>query len=176
MAVAIVVADYFIGRAVSLTILFIVPVALASRLSGRTWGLALGILMPLSHLDCAFFSKASAPLGDLAIDAAIRIAVLVAFGVLIDRTTRQAREIRVLHGFLPVCSFCRKIRTEDQRWQPMEAYITEHSEASFTHTFCPECAREHYGTYLDQAASGQRTDARAAPNKPQQTAHPTAAK
>jgi hypothetical protein len=84
------------------------------------------------------------------INAAIRTGVLVVFAVLIDRTTRQAREIRVLHGLIPVCAFCKKIRTEDQKWQPIEHYITQHSEATFTSTFCPECAKQHYGEYYDK--------------------------
>jgi hypothetical protein len=154
MAGAILAADYFVGSLVSLTILFIVPVALAARIDGRGWGIALGILMPVTHFMCAYSSVSRKGITDLAIDAGIRIAVLVAFAVLIDRTTRLAREVRVLHGLLPVCAFCRKVRGENDDWQPMETYITAHSEASFTHTFCPACALEHYGSYLKPKPPG----------------------
>jgi hypothetical protein len=150
LATVILAADYFTGPLISISILFVIPVALASRLSGLWWGIALGTLLPIAHLGFTFVWNTPWTLADSLINAGIRMAVLVTFAVLIDRVTRQAREIRVLHGLLPVCAFCKKIRTEDQNWRPIESYITEHSEASFTHTFCPECAEQHYGEYFDQ--------------------------
>lgn len=53
-------------------------------------------------------------------------------------------EISVLKGILPVCSFCKKIRDENDEWQSMEHYISGHSDAEFSHGFCPDCGREHY--------------------------------
>jgi hypothetical protein len=92
---------------------------------------------------------------DKVVNAAIRIAVLVAFAVLIDRVGRQSREIRVLRGLLPVCCFCKKIRTESEDWTPIETYISERSEATFTHTFCPDCAKQHYPEIFDPARAGK---------------------
>jgi hypothetical protein len=106
--------------------------------------------MPLARFGFTFLWKTPWTLADSLINAGIRMAVLVTFAVLIDRVTRQGREIRILHGLLPVCAFCKKIRIEDQNWRPIESYITEHSEASFTHTVCPECAKQHYGECFDQ--------------------------
>jgi hypothetical protein len=48
-------------------------------------------------------------------------------------------EIRVLKGMLPICASCKKIRTKNGEWTQMERYITEHSNASFSHGLCPEC-------------------------------------
>jgi K+-sensing histidine kinase KdpD len=163
LATAILVGDYFTGPLISFSILFLVPVALAARLSGRWWGIALGALMPLAHLGFTFLWNAPWTLADSMVNAGIRMAVLMAFAVLIDRVTRQAREIRVLRGLLPVCAFCKKIRTEDQNWRPIESYITEHSQASFTHTFCPECAKQHYGEYFDQIKARLPGDQQGAP-------------
>jgi hypothetical protein len=147
LAIAILAGDYFSGPFVSLAILFLIPVALASRFSGVTWGLAWGVLLPAIHFGFIFLHPQVRPFADSLINAAIRMGTLVLFAVLIDRTTRQAREIRVPRGLIPVCAFFKKIRTEDQRWQPIEIYITQHSEATFTNTFCPECAAEDYGEY-----------------------------
>jgi hypothetical protein len=66
-----------------------------------------------------------------------------------EREAREAlektmSELRVLRGVLPVCSHCRKIRTEVGEWQQMERYVREHSEADFSHGVCPDCAVEHY--------------------------------
>jgi PAS domain S-box-containing protein len=47
--------------------------------------------------------------------------------------------LKVLRGLLPICASCKKIRAEDGSWQQMEAYISNHSEADFTHGLCPTC-------------------------------------
>jgi DNA-binding response OmpR family regulator len=53
-------------------------------------------------------------------------------------------KIRTLKGMLPICSSCKKIRDDHGYWNRIEKYITEHSEAAFTHGICPECARKLY--------------------------------
>lgn len=60
------------------------------------------------------------------------------------RLEQLLSEISVLKGILPVCSFCKKIRDENDQWQSMEHYISSHSEAQFSHGFCPDCGKEHY--------------------------------
>ncbi|MEA3547443.1 MAG: response regulator [Thermodesulfobacteriota bacterium] len=57
-------------------------------------------------------------------------------------------EVKKLSGFLPICAFCKKIRDDEGYWQQVEQYITEHSEAIFSHGVCPTCAEEHYGDIL----------------------------
>ncbi|MCD6292636.1 MAG: response regulator [Deltaproteobacteria bacterium] len=57
-------------------------------------------------------------------------------------------EVKKLSGFLPICSFCKKIRDDKGYWQQLEKYIDEHSEAKFSHGMCPECMEEHYGDLL----------------------------
>jgi len=63
------------------------------------------------------------------------------------------KQLKHLEGFLPVCSFCKKIRIGSE-WIQLEKYITEHSEAVFSHSLCPECTEEHYGDILRK---GQRS-------------------
>lgn len=53
------------------------------------------------------------------------------------------QHIKCLEGFLPVCSICKKIRVENT-WVPMEDFISDRSEAVFSHGVCPECERQHY--------------------------------
>lgn len=50
----------------------------------------------------------------------------------------QAR-VRHLEGIIPICMYCKKIRDDKASWQQMEQYISEHSEALFSHSICPEC-------------------------------------
>lgn len=48
-------------------------------------------------------------------------------------------EIRRLQGLLPICCYCKKIRDDRNYWKQVEEYITERSEARFTHSICPDC-------------------------------------
>ncbi len=70
----------------------------------------------------------------------------------LERTIRERdnalEEVKTLRGLLPVCSFCMKIRDEKGTWQKMEDYISARSQVEFTHGFCAECARKHYGVIL----------------------------
>ena len=52
--------------------------------------------------------------------------------------------IRTLKGMLPICSNCKKIMDDDGYWNRIEKYITEHSDAEFSHGICPECALKLY--------------------------------
>ncbi len=47
--------------------------------------------------------------------------------------------VNKLSGLLPICSYCKRIRKEENRWQQLEAYLSEHSEAEFSHGVCPDC-------------------------------------
>jgi DNA-binding response OmpR family regulator len=50
--------------------------------------------------------------------------------------------VKQLEGIIPICMYCKKIRDDHNSWQQLEAYITEHSEAMFSHGLCPHCAEE----------------------------------
>ena len=49
------------------------------------------------------------------------------------------RNINQLQGMLPMCSYCKKIRDDQNYWQQVESYISQHSEAQFSHGVCPDC-------------------------------------
>lgn len=48
-------------------------------------------------------------------------------------------EIKTLTGLLPICAWCKKIRDDTGYWDEVEHYISEHSNAEFTHGMCTEC-------------------------------------
>ena len=50
--------------------------------------------------------------------------------------------VKRLQGLLPICSYCKRIRGDDQYWQQVDSYITEHSDAEFTHGICPPCSQK----------------------------------
>lgn len=51
-------------------------------------------------------------------------------------------EIKTLRGLIPICCSCKKIRDDSGYWQQVEKYIKDHSEAEFTHSFCPSCVEK----------------------------------
>jgi len=67
---------------------------------------------------------------------------------LLTQLEHSAREIKTLRGFLPICSHCKKIREDNGYWTQIEAYISNHSEAEFSHGLCPECATALYPQYF----------------------------
>lgn len=52
---------------------------------------------------------------------------------------QRLSEIKTLRGLLPICSYCKKIRDDKGYWNQIEGYVTEHSEALFSHGICPAC-------------------------------------
>lgn len=63
---------------------------------------------------------------------------------LIDKLQKALSEVKTLRGFLPICASCKKIRDDKGYWNQIESYISKHSEAEFSHSICPECARKLY--------------------------------
>jgi PAS domain S-box-containing protein len=55
-------------------------------------------------------------------------------------------EVRTLQAYLPICSYCRKIRDDENYWQSVESYITAHTGTQFSHGICPSC----YTTVMEQ--------------------------
>lgn len=66
--------------------------------------------------------------------------------LILELTTALAK-VKQLEGIIPICSYCKKIRDDKESWQQLESYISNHSEALFSHGICPECylkvAEEH---------------------------------
>jgi len=52
-----------------------------------------------------------------------------------------AEKVKVLSGLIPICASCKKIRDNRGYWNQIEVYIRDHSEATFSHGICPECAK-----------------------------------
>ena len=58
--------------------------------------------------------------------------------------------IKTLRGLLPMCAYCKKIRDDKQYWQQVEGYISEHSEAEFSHAICPDCYKKYFQPALNK--------------------------
>jgi hypothetical protein len=98
----------------------------------------------------------------------IGAAICVVAGMLIANVQRMGRELAgarreldALSGLLPVCSSCHKIRDEKGGWISLERYVSSHSEASFTHGLCDECAGRLYPDLMVPAMGGKTRRGRA---------------
>jgi hypothetical protein len=65
-----------------------------------------------------------------------------------EELRRALGEVKQLSGMLPICSSCKQIRNDQGYWQEVEVYLTEHSEAVFSHGLCPDCAHRLYPEYF----------------------------
>jgi len=149
ISAVILVVDYLTGPYIQFPILFVVPVALATSLHGLVGGISVAVLMPTLRLLFYFVWRVPVGWALETADTLVDVVILCGFALLVDRILRQEREIRVLEGMLPICSFCKRIRQEDGSWRQLESYITERSAARFSHTFCPQCGRTHYPDLVD---------------------------
>ena len=63
-----------------------------------------------------------------------------------ERTEKELQEtrdqVKHLEGIIPICMYCKQIRDDEKSWHQLETYISNHSEAMFSHGMCPECAEK----------------------------------
>jgi HAMP domain-containing protein len=73
---------------------------------------------------------------------------------LVRELQKALSKIKTLSGLLPICSWCKRIRDDKGYWKQVEVYVSEHSEADFTHGICPEClkktSKEFFGEDEDE--------------------------
>jgi hypothetical protein len=70
-----------------------------------------------------------------------------------DEKVRAQRDVKkkyekLLSGFIPICASCKGIRDEEGVWHELEPYIQHHTEAQFSHSICPACAKKLYPHFV----------------------------
>ena len=71
---------------------------------------------------------------------------------------RQALEqIKTLRGIVPICASCKKIRDDQGYWNQVEVYVSDHTEAEFSHGICPECAKKLYPEFAHGDGARRKT-------------------
>lgn len=63
---------------------------------------------------------------------------------IIRRLEKALEEIDVLHGILPLCSYCKQIRNTEGVWEEVDVYIHNNSQADISHSICPNCLEQHF--------------------------------
>lgn len=67
-------------------------------------------------------------------------------------------KVKTLRGILPICASCKNIRNDEGYWTQLEQYISQCTDACFSHSICPECMKKLYPDLEDQAKEGQRDE------------------
>ncbi len=158
LLVAIAGVDSLYGAVLTMAAFYLIPIALvALRLEQRA-GLVASIVCGIVWL---FLERQRAPGFFIWPDMwnlLMRVGIFVAFAFVLSRIKwdimRETQlnnelqaalaEVKQLSGLLPICAWCKRIRDEEGNWEPMETYITVHSEADFTHGICPDCAEKYH--------------------------------
>lgn len=142
----VMLGDYLTGPFIHSAVLFyLIPVALAAWSTRSRWpSLAVAFVWPFLRLGIVVLWGWPWPTRLTIEDTVVDVILSCGFAALIWQMRRQLLEIRTLEGLLPMCGFCKRIRTPGG-WERVDSYILHNSEALITHTFCPECGRLHYG-------------------------------
>lgn len=144
IAAFVILLDYAVGPIVEFPGMFILPVMYGAWYGGLRWGLPLS-LIPLAHIATVWASGAPAGLFEVIITAVIRTMVLapVAWWITSVGESQRAlkKEVDLLEGLLPICSYCKKIRDDAGEWQELERYIQDRTDVTFTHGVCGACVK-----------------------------------
>jgi len=149
VAVALIAADYAIGPESQFPVLYVIPVTLAAWYSGRWPAVAMAIAVPLFHV--VFLMAVMRGTEDamlLATMTVARGAVILVMALWVARLAEHERQLLryvvKLEGLLRICAVCKSIRNEAGVWEPLEVFISDRSDADFTHGLCPRCVARHY--------------------------------
>ncbi len=146
-------------------LLFVAAVIVVSRYAGAAPGLVVSLA---SVLFFDWFFDSTPQVLDFSVGGVARAVVFGSVSVLVasieqhrryamekleksNRTLQTAlEEIKTLRGLLPICMYCKQIRTDEETWVGIEEYVRKHSEAEFSHGLCPACYRKHYPELYNQ--------------------------
>ncbi len=104
-------------------------------------------LSNLFHLSLISIEVVVAIIGN--ITDAVGISFLIfGFVKIIKYAQEEKKHIHNLEALLPICANCKKYRTKDNQWMPIEKYLIDNGAPQLTHGICPECAGKLYGDIL----------------------------
>lgn len=152
IAAVVLTVDVVTGNEVRFPILFVMPVLTAAWYSRPIGAYGIALLLPITRHGFFFGWHWPPPSELFILNTTIEISVLLLVSYLTVRTAGQTRElakrVKQLEGLLPICMHCHQICDNQQTWHQLEAYITDHSEARFSHGICPLCQLKYYPQFF----------------------------
>jgi len=67
-----------------------------------------------------------------------------------ERLLQLKTKVHQLEGLLPICSYCKRIRDDNDQWQAVDRFVNQRSEVAFSHGVCPDCYHEHIEPQLQK--------------------------
>jgi K+-sensing histidine kinase KdpD len=147
-AAVFVAIDYVAAAGTQFPTLYLIPVVLAAWYSGAWPAIVLAVAVSALHVFVLIWGWQGNSLTVPIIMTIVRSVVVSVMALWFARLSEHERQLHryvvKLEGLLPICSHCKSIKNEDGRWETLEAFISERSDADFSHGLCPNCQREHY--------------------------------
>ena len=146
--------DFGLGYEISTSIFYLLPVSIIAWHVGRQAGLAFallsaGVWLLADAMSGHVFSHALMPWWNALVRLGFFVVVVVMLSrlrrsyhaqqVLIAQLQEALDSVKVLSGLLPMCAWCKNVRDDDGYWLQVENYVTQRTEATFTHSICPAC-------------------------------------
>jgi hypothetical protein len=155
LAVIIAIFDFFTGPYIQFPILFTFPVMLMAWNSGFKWSASLALALCTIRFAFQYLWNFPFSFEVAVMNGALRLTMLALLAAMTARSAQNSRTLRarvnLLEGILPICGFCKDIRNPSGEWQKIESYVSAHSDARFSHGFCPDCGIKHYGEYYQNS-------------------------
>jgi hypothetical protein len=154
LVVLIGVLDFVTGYEISFPLLYFAPITLVTWWAGSREGVAVASLSALVWLGAEMasgqtFTHPLIPFWNTLMRVGCFLIVVMLLARLkhsYEAQRRIARELQaslahvnILSGFIPICAWCKQVRNDQGYWQHVEAYLAEHSAATFTHSICQDC-------------------------------------
>jgi hypothetical protein len=146
LVVAVFGFDLVLPPGAGISFFYLVPVLFLALWSSPKQSLAVMGIATFSSILVAIGFLLSPPgaFWDAAMNRTYALIVIGATVMLSIARKRAEEDIKMLHGLLPICCYCKKIRDDKGYWQQVERYIAERSEADFSHGMCPDCGVKHF--------------------------------
>ena len=160
----ILLLDLSIPLGVAVGVLYIVPVFLSLWSSRQRVTVIVAVAASVFTIGAYFYKPSVAEMWKVLLNRSFSLIVIWITAILglqrrkilIEREQalrdreKAIEKLKILSGLLPICSSCKKIRDDHGYWNDLAGYISEHSEAEFSHGICPACAEKLYPEYYEK--------------------------
>ena len=153
------VIDYLTGYEIGMEVFYLMPICLLSWLVNRRTGIIMSVISTATLMTANLLAGKNIVnyfiyYWNIFVHFGFFIVVVCLISaekiisdnneMLIDKLQKSIEEIKTLSGLLPMCSACKKIRDDDGYWKQIEHYISEYTDARFSHSICPDCKEKLY--------------------------------
>ena len=147
-------ASHLSGDVAAVLLIFLLPQPFRVQLTAA--GMILGG-------NLAEFVREGTPERDAVWQVGLALALTLSAGIAVARERERdlyARwqalsELSQLKSVIPICAWCRDVRTDEGAWEQLEAWVGRHADTTFSHGICPDCAR-HFEEETGEPASEAR--------------------